>query len=95
MKPTPALAIAFVALLATGCMNDRTRSMTQTCQSLLGDDDRSNDRRFIREAEQQLASLDKPGNRMTKAIRDLQDKDAMAYKSALRECLWMLKSRQS
>ena len=95
MRTFCALVIAIMVIGSSGCLNDRTNSMLTTCQSLLGDDDHTGDKRFIRDAEEQLASLKKPQNRMTAGLRDLQDHDAMTLKPALEECLFQIKARQS
>lgn len=95
MRTFNALLIAIMVFGTSGCLNDRTQSMLTTCQSLLGDDDHSGDQRFIRDAEQQLASLKKPQNRITAGLRDFQDHDAMTLKPALEECLFQIKARQS
>ena len=98
MEPLRALALMalLIALVLgpSGCMNDRTQNMTRTCKSLLEQDDTSSDKRFIRDAEEQLESLKQPENRVTDAVRDLRDRNAMAYKAELEQCLWMLKSRR-
>lgn len=95
MKTFPALAIAALVLVQTGCTSNRTQGMATTCQSLLEQDETSSDRRFIREADKQLAALNEPSNKLTRALRDIQDKDALIYKPQLEQCLLMLKSRQS
>lgn len=95
MKALPSLAIVALALGCSGCMGERTKQMARTCQDLLDRSDQSNARTFIRDAEAQLASLDKPGNKLVTYIRELQDPDAMTHKPALEQCLWLLKSRQS
>lgn len=98
MKPCawPMVAVAAVlAIGATGCTSERTRNMAETCQGLLEDGDQASARTFIRDAGKQLSSLNKPGNKLTGFLRDLQDPDAMVHKAALEQCLWMLKSRQA
>lgn len=95
MKTLAALAFAALVLGQTGCTSNRTHDMAATCQSLVDHDETSSDRRFIREADKQLAALNEPSNKLTRALRDIQDKDAMIYKSQLEQCLLMLKSRQS
>lgn len=75
-------------------MSDQTKNMAETCQDLLEQGDRSDVRSFIQDAEQQLSSLDKPQNKAATLLRNLQDPEAMAYKPALEQCLWLLKSRQ-
>ena len=95
MRPICLLIIAALMLGSTGCMSDRTKNMTDTCQNLLDQSDKSSARRFIRDADRQLEMLNKPQNRITKALRDIQDHDALTYKPALEACLWQLKSRQS
>ncbi len=94
MKPAMALIVIAFALAATGCIGERTQNMAQTCQGLLEQDGQPNARTFIQDAEKQLAALDKPRNKLTAYLRDLQDPDAMTYKPALEQCLWLLKSRQ-
>ena len=94
MKPVYVLIIAVLLVAPTGCMSDRTRNMVTTCRNLLEQDDQSGVKKFIRDAEEQLASLEKPHNKIVIAVRDIQDQDAMTYKPALQECLWLLKSRQ-
>ena len=94
MKPRPAWVIAASVLALSGCIGDRTQNMVRTCQSLLETDDMSSDKRFIRDAEKQLATLNAASNSITGAVRDLQDKNAMTYRPQLEECLGMLKSRQ-
>lgn len=95
MRPTYLLVISALILGSSGCMSDRTKNMTDTCQNLLEHNDQSNARRFVRDAERQLEVLNKPQNRFTKVLRDIQDHDALTFKPALEECLWQLKSRQS
>ncbi len=95
MRTRYLLVIAIMVLGSSGCLNDRTRNMVTTCQSLLGDNDHTGDKRFIRDAEEQLASLKKPQNRIAAGLRDLQDQDAMTFRPALEECLWQIKARQS
>ena len=95
MKLFVALIVAVLTLGITGCMSDKTKNMTATCQSLLERGDRSSVRTFIQDAEQQIASLDKPSNKVTAYLRDLQDPEAMTYKPELAQCLWLLKSRQT
>lgn len=94
MKSLATLFVAVSALSTTGCMSDKTRNMAETCQDLLAQGEPSEVRTFIQDAQQQLASLDKPGNKVTTYLRDLQDPDAMTHKPALEQCLWLLKSRQ-
>lgn len=94
MKPATSLIVIAFALTATGCIGERTRAMARTCQGLLEQDAQPNARTFIRDAEKQLASLAKPRNKLTAYLRDLQDPEAMAYKPAIEQCLWLLKSRQ-
>ena len=95
MKLFIALIVTFLALGTTGCMSDQTKNMAETCQDLLDQGNLSDVRTFIQDAQEQLASLDKPGNRVTTYLRDLQDPEAMTYKPALQQCLWLLKSRQT
>ena len=95
MKLWTWLVAATLALAATGCASDRTQNMAEACQGLLEAGDSSSARAFIRDAEKQLSSLDKPGNKLTQFLRELQDPDAMNHKAALEQCLWLLKSRQA
>lgn len=98
MKPLQTIAILVlvhvIVLGLAGCMNNRTQSMVATCQSLLEDSDHSNDKRFLRDADEQLESLRTPANRLQAARRDIEDRNAMKFKQALEECVWQLKSRQ-
>ena len=94
MKPAIALIVVAFALAATGCIGERTKNMAQTCQGLLEQDGPQNARTFIQDAEKQLATLGKPRNKLIGYLRDLQDPDAMTYRPALEQCLWLLKSRQ-
>ena len=95
MKLFVALIVAVFALGITGCVSDKTKNMTATCQALLERGDRSGVTTFIQDAEQQIAALDEPSNKVTAYLRDLQDPEAMAYKHELAQCLWLLKSRQT
>ena len=95
MKFFIALIVAVFALGSTGCMSDQTKNMAETCQDLLEHGDLSDVRTFIQDAQEQLASLNKPGNKVTTYLRNLQDPEAMTYKPALEQCLWLLKSRQT
>lgn len=94
MKSIYAVFIACLVLVSGGCVNNRTENMAATCQSLLDDNDQASNIRFIRDAEEQLASLNGPKSKLTAARLNLQDKDAMKYKPALEHCIWQLKSRQ-
>lgn len=94
MKHAIALIVVAFALAATGCVCDRTKNMAQACQSLLEEDGRRNARTFIQDAEKQIAMLGKPRNKVTAYLLGLQDPEAMTYKPALEQCLWLLKSRQ-
>ena len=94
MKPAITWIVAAFALAATGCIGERTKNMAQTCQALLEQGGQQNARTFIHDAEQQLATLGKPRNKVTAYLRDLQDPDAMTHKPELEQCLWLLKSRQ-
>lgn len=94
MKPSITLIVIAFALAATGCVGDRTKAMVQTCQSLLEQDGQTNARTFIQDAEKQIAVLGKPRNKVTAYLLELQDPEAMTYKPALEQCLWLLKSRQ-
>ena len=42
MKKISKLAIVFAAIILTGCMNDQTKAMAQTCQALLDSSDQLN-----------------------------------------------------
>ncbi len=95
MKLFVALIVSVLALGTTGCMSDQTKNMAETCQDLLEQSDPSDVRGFVEDAQEQLASLNKPGNKVTAYLRDLQDPEAMTYKPALEQCLWLLKSRQT
>lgn len=95
MKAVIALIVAMLALGSTGCMSDQTKNMAETCQNLLEQGDPSNVRTFIQDAQDQLASLNKPGNKVITYLRDLQDPEAMTYKPVLEQCLWLLKSHQT
>jgi hypothetical protein len=95
MKLSTTSIFAVLVLGSTGCMSDQTRSMAETCQGLRERSDRSDVRSFIQDAEKQLSSLNKPQNKASIFLRDLQDPEAMTYKPALEQCLWLLKSRQS
>lgn len=94
MRSLSALIIAASVLGSSGCMNDRTKAMASTCQDLLDSNDQTNVTRFVREAEEQIASLDGRQHRISLALRNLQDRDAMAYVPALKGCLEQLKSRK-
>lgn len=94
MKTLPAIVIAALVLGNAGCMADRTKNMAETCQAMLARNEQANATTFIRDAEAQLAALDKPSNKLGSWLRDLQDPEAMAHKPALEQCLWLLKSRQ-
>jgi len=94
MKRTLVLTMVAFALAATGCVGDRTQNMAQTCQRLLEQDGQTNARTFIQDAEKQIATLGKPRNKLTAYLLGLQDPEAMTYKPALEQCLWLLKSRQ-
>lgn len=94
MKAAIAWIVPVVALAATGCMSERTKNMAQTCQALLEQDGQPNAKTFIGDAERQLAELGKPHGKIAAYLRDLQDPEAMTYKAALEQCLWLLKSRQ-
>jgi hypothetical protein len=94
MKPALALIVPAIALAATGCIGERTKNMAQTCQALLAQGGQANAKTFIRDAEQQLAALGKPRNKVTAYLRELQDPEAMTHKAELEQCLWLLKSRQ-
>lgn len=98
MKPIHDIAIlVFVSALvlgSAGCTNNRTENMAATCQSLLQDSDRSNDKRFLHDADEQLESLRTPPNRLEAFRRNLEDHDALKFKQALEECVWQLKARQ-
>jgi hypothetical protein len=87
--------VVLLAFATVGCVADRTRAMAASCQLLLDSSDQPAPRTFIHDAEQQLASLESPGNALTDFVRGLHDPDAMTYKPALEQCLWLLKSRQS
>lgn len=89
------LVIAVLALATTGCTGDQTSLMAQSCQDLLAQDDSSGTQRFIRAAEERIASLNEPQNKLTTFVRDLQDPDALTHKKALEQCLWQLKARES
>ncbi len=95
MKLFSTLIIATVVLSTSGCMSDPTELMVESCQHLLGQDDVSGTRRFVTAAEERIAALNEPANRLTTFVRDLQDPDAMTHKPALEQCLWQLKARQS
>lgn len=94
MKPVIALIVTAFGLTATGCIGERTKNMTQTCQSLLEQDGQWNARTFIQDAEKQIALLGKPRNKFAAYLLELQDPEAMIHKPALEQCLWLLKSRQ-
>ena len=94
MKPAIAPITVAFALAATGCVGDRTQNMAQTCQRLLEQDGQANARAFIQDAEKQIATLGKPRNKFIAYLLSLQDPEAMTYKPALEQCLWLLKSRQ-
>lgn len=95
MKRLPALLLPILVVATSGCMNDRTKRMVATCQSMLVGEDVSGARTFIRDAEAQLASLDGSSSRLEAWLRDLQDPDAMKSRPALEQCLVQLKSRQA
>ena len=95
MKLLIALIIAVLALGSTGCMSDKTKNMAETCQDLLEQSNPSDARTFIQDAREQIASLNKPQNKVTGYLRDLQDPEAVTYKPALEQCLWLLESRQT
>ena len=86
--------LAVLAAGSAGCMSDQTRNMADTCNQLLAQANPEDARTFIADAQQHLAALEKPGNGLTRYLRDLQDPDAEQYKPALAQCLWLLKSRQ-
>jgi hypothetical protein len=95
IRKIPLLVVVHVLVLGSaGCTNNRTEHLALACQGLLEDSDRSNDRRFLREADAQLAALRKPPGRLEAFRRDIEDHDAMKFKQALEECVWQLKSRQ-
>jgi len=94
MKTIYVLAVTALVLCSSGCMSDRTKNMANTCQDLLDQGDQTGLRTFIKDAEKQLASLNAPPNKLSAALRDIQDHDALTYKPALEQCLWQLKSRQ-
>ena len=98
MKPIHEIAVLVLVnalvLGTAGCTNNRTEQMAVTCQSRLEDSDRTNDKRFLRDADEQLAALRKPSNRLEAFRRNIEDHDAMKFKQALEECVLQLKSRQ-
>jgi hypothetical protein len=79
---------------SAGCTDNRTESMAATCQNLLDDSDHGNDKRFLRDADEQLEALRMPPVRVEAFRRSLEDRDAMKFRQALQECVWQLKSRQ-
>ena len=95
MKFFIALIILFTSLSVSGCMGDQTKNMAEACQNLLAQNDRSEVRAFIKDDEEHLAALNKPNNKVTAYLGNLQDPDAMTHKPALELCLWLLKSRQT
>ena len=95
MKAFVASLIALLVVASTGCMGDQTRLMAESCQNMLYHDDLAGAKSFIRDAEEQVAALNGPQNKFTRLVRSLQDPQAMTFKPALEQCLWMLKSRQS
>ena len=95
MKKVTRLAILFAVISQTGCMNDQTKAMAQTCQSLLDSSDQSAPRTFIEDAEARVASLSKPQSKLLAYARDLQDPEAVKYKPALEQCVSQLKYRQA
>lgn len=95
MKLSTALIFTVAAVSCAGCMSDRTKSMAETCQDLLEQGDKSSIRTFIQDAQEQVESLDKPGNKVTAYMRNLQDPEALSYKPVLVQCLWRLKSSQT
>ncbi len=93
MKAWVSLATAISILCVAGCMSDRTKGMTEACQGLLEQGERQDAGTFIRDAEAHISSLDKPRNKASAYLLDLQDPDAGVYRPALEQCLWRLKSR--
>lgn len=95
MKQITGLAIICVAIGLTGCMNDQTEAMAQSCQSLLDTPDEPAPRTFIEDAEARVTLLGKPQNKLLAYAREIQDPDAMKHKPALEHCLLQLKYRQA
>lgn len=95
MKKITGLATIFVAIGLTGCMNDQTEAMAQSCQAFLDTPDDLAPRTFLEKAEARVASLSKPQNKLLAYAREIQDPDAMKYKPALEHCLSQLKYRQA
>ena len=87
--------IVLVSLMATGCMNTRTRGMVERCQSLLEARDATASRVFIKEAEEHLAASKEPPGRWRQLVANLQDEGAHDARPELEQCLWLLKYRQA
>lgn len=87
-----ALALASLAVLLASCVGDETRTITASCERMVTAGDASGSDALLRDAEAKLRALDKPSNAITDRIRELQDPDAMAHRTALRECVWRLRS---
>jgi hypothetical protein len=92
MRLVHAMLIAAIVLCCSGCMSDRTKNMATTCQDLLASNEQASVSRFIREADEQLATLNEPQNKLTMAVRDMQDRESGTYMPVLEQCVAQLKS---
>ena len=95
MKWFALLLAAALPLGATGCMNDQTKRMAESCQDWLQRPDKLGLKSFIQDADKQIASLNKPQNKVMLYFRDPLDPDALKYKPSLEQCVWLLKYRQT
>ena len=86
---------AALPLGTTGCMNDQTKRMAESCQDWLQRPDKLGLKSFIQDADKQIASLNKRQNKVMLYFRDLLDPDALKYKPSLEQCVWLLKYRQT